>query len=101
MLTHTGDVDPKSGNLISKLSLQGPHMSHRKVTVRLGKRRDMQDNVHVPCWYVRNNGRGLLKGAHTDYIVPYLSYSRSALAHNSIDKPRLPDKERKSSGHRR
>uniref|UniRef100_A0ABM5FCM8 Inter-alpha-trypsin inhibitor heavy chain H3 n=1 Tax=Pogona vitticeps TaxID=103695 RepID=A0ABM5FCM8_9SAUR len=31
---------------------------------------DIRHGVNVPCWFIHNNGEGLLDGVHTDYIVP-------------------------------
>ncbi|XP_074735619.1 inter-alpha-trypsin inhibitor heavy chain H3-like [Strix uralensis] len=35
-------------------------------------RRDPKHGVDVPCWFVHNNGAGLIDGVHTDYIVSSL-----------------------------
>ncbi|KAM6256522.1 inter-alpha-trypsin inhibitor heavy chain H3-like [Porphyrio hochstetteri] len=35
-------------------------------------RRDPQHGVDTPCWFVHNNGAGLIDGLHTDYIVSSL-----------------------------
>ncbi|NWW79732.1 ITIH3 inhibitor, partial [Climacteris rufus] len=35
-------------------------------------RRDPKHGVDVPCWFVHDNGAGLLDGVHTDYIVASL-----------------------------
>ncbi|XP_061864084.1 inter-alpha-trypsin inhibitor heavy chain H3 isoform X2 [Colius striatus] len=35
-------------------------------------RRDPKNGVDVPCWFVHNNGAGLIDGVHTDYIVSSL-----------------------------
>ncbi|XP_050760511.1 inter-alpha-trypsin inhibitor heavy chain H3-like isoform X2 [Gymnogyps californianus] len=35
-------------------------------------RRDPQHGVDIPCWFVHNNGAGLIDGVHTDYIVSSL-----------------------------
>ncbi|XP_009987307.1 PREDICTED: inter-alpha-trypsin inhibitor heavy chain H3 [Tauraco erythrolophus] len=35
-------------------------------------RRDPKQGVDVPCWFVHNNGAGLIDGVHMDYIVPSL-----------------------------
>ncbi|XP_051532399.1 inter-alpha-trypsin inhibitor heavy chain H3 [Myxocyprinus asiaticus] len=32
-------------------------------------RKDMKNGENVPCWFIHNNGTGLLDGVHTDYIV--------------------------------
>ncbi|KAF6099586.1 inter-alpha-trypsin inhibitor heavy chain 1 [Phyllostomus discolor] len=33
-------------------------------------RKDPRHGVEVTCWFVHNNGAGLIDGVHTDYIVP-------------------------------
>ncbi|XP_008941885.1 PREDICTED: inter-alpha-trypsin inhibitor heavy chain H3 [Merops nubicus] len=35
-------------------------------------RRDPEHGVDVPCWFVHNNGAGLIDGVHTDYVVSSL-----------------------------
>lgn len=49
--------------------------SHQ-LTVTRGSQRDYRKNVSVGtkvvCWFVHNNGEGLIDGVHTDYIVPSL-----------------------------
>uniref|UniRef100_A0A8D2NFX4 Inter-alpha-trypsin inhibitor heavy chain H3 n=1 Tax=Zonotrichia albicollis TaxID=44394 RepID=A0A8D2NFX4_ZONAL len=35
-------------------------------------RRDPAHGVDVPCWFVHDNGAGLIDGVHTDYIVSSL-----------------------------
>ncbi|NXH20164.1 ITIH3 inhibitor, partial [Bucco capensis] len=35
-------------------------------------RKDPEHGVDVPCWFVHDNGAGLIDGVHTDYIVPSL-----------------------------
>ncbi|RXN06907.1 inter-alpha-trypsin inhibitor heavy chain H3-like protein [Labeo rohita] len=35
-------------------------------------RQDVKNGENVPCWFIHNNGNGLLDGVHTDYIVPGL-----------------------------
>uniref|UniRef100_A0A8C1KHL5 Inter-alpha-trypsin inhibitor heavy chain H3 n=1 Tax=Cyprinus carpio TaxID=7962 RepID=A0A8C1KHL5_CYPCA len=32
-------------------------------------RQDVKNGEKVPCWFIHNNGTGLLDGVHTDYIV--------------------------------
>ncbi|XP_027747433.1 inter-alpha-trypsin inhibitor heavy chain H3 [Empidonax traillii] len=34
--------------------------------------RDPKHGADVPCWFVHDNGAGLIDGVHTDYIVPSL-----------------------------
>ncbi|XP_067319706.1 inter-alpha-trypsin inhibitor heavy chain H3-like isoform X2 [Anolis sagrei] len=31
---------------------------------------DTRHGLNVPCWFIHNNGEGLIDGVHTDYIVP-------------------------------
>ncbi|XP_029455298.1 inter-alpha-trypsin inhibitor heavy chain H3-like [Rhinatrema bivittatum] len=33
-------------------------------------RKDPKTGTNVACWFVHNNGKGLIDGVHTDYIVP-------------------------------
>ncbi|XP_070594764.1 inter-alpha-trypsin inhibitor heavy chain H3-like [Erythrolamprus reginae] len=33
---------------------------------------DIQHGTNIPCWFIHNNGDGLIDGNHTDYIVPSL-----------------------------
>uniref|UniRef100_A0A671NGD0 Inter-alpha-trypsin inhibitor heavy chain H3 n=1 Tax=Sinocyclocheilus anshuiensis TaxID=1608454 RepID=A0A671NGD0_9TELE len=44
-----------------------------KLTVTRGWKRDFRQDVkngeNVPCWFIHNNGTGLLDGVHTDYII--------------------------------
>ncbi|NXW63983.1 ITIH3 inhibitor, partial [Eurystomus gularis] len=35
-------------------------------------RRDPEHGVDIPCWFVHDNGAGLIDGVHTDYIVSSL-----------------------------
>ncbi|NWU13700.1 ITIH3 inhibitor, partial [Cephalopterus ornatus] len=35
-------------------------------------RRDPKNGVDIPCWFVHDNGAGLIDGVHTDYIVSSL-----------------------------
>lgn len=49
--------------------------SHR-LTVTRGSQKDYRKDTSVGtkvlCWFVHNNGEGLIDGVHTDYIVPSL-----------------------------
>ncbi|XP_037376475.1 inter-alpha-trypsin inhibitor heavy chain H1 isoform X2 [Talpa occidentalis] len=46
----------------------------RRLTVTRGLqkdyRKDPRHGTEVTCWFVHNNGAGLIDGVHTDYIVP-------------------------------
>ncbi|NXA33444.1 ITIH3 inhibitor, partial [Eudromia elegans] len=35
-------------------------------------RKDPKNGIDIPCWFVHNNGAGLIEGVHTDYIVSSL-----------------------------
>lgn len=35
-------------------------------------RKDVSIGTKVDCWFVHNNGQGLIDGVHGDYIVPNL-----------------------------
>ncbi|XP_044532528.1 inter-alpha-trypsin inhibitor heavy chain H3 [Gracilinanus agilis] len=54
-------------------------VKNNKLTVTRGSQRDYRkDSGHgskVFCWFVHDNGSGLIDGVHTDYIVPDLFYS--------------------------
>ncbi|XP_050996942.1 inter-alpha-trypsin inhibitor heavy chain H3 [Acomys russatus] len=49
--------------------------SHR-LTVTRGSQKDYRKDTSVgtkvTCWFVHNNGEGLIDGVHTDYIIPSL-----------------------------
>uniref|UniRef100_A0A8C3PR93 Inter-alpha-trypsin inhibitor heavy chain H3 n=1 Tax=Calidris pygmaea TaxID=425635 RepID=A0A8C3PR93_9CHAR len=51
-------------------------VKNNELTVTRGWQKDYRtDPTHgldVPCWFVHNNGAGLLDGVHTDYIVSSL-----------------------------
>ncbi|XP_076845341.1 inter-alpha-trypsin inhibitor heavy chain H3-like isoform X2 [Brachyhypopomus gauderio] len=45
---------------------------HRLVVTRGWQkdfRQDVKNGENVPCWFIHNNGTGLIDGVHTDYIV--------------------------------
>ncbi|XP_006169366.2 inter-alpha-trypsin inhibitor heavy chain H1 [Tupaia chinensis] len=46
----------------------------RRLTVTRGSQKDYSRNfrhgVRVTCWFVHDNGAGLIDGVHTDYIMP-------------------------------
>nr|XP_006127649.1 inter-alpha-trypsin inhibitor heavy chain H3 [Pelodiscus sinensis] len=48
-------------------------VKNNKLTVTRGWqkdfRKDSQHGVDIPCWFVHNNGAGLIDGVHTNYIV--------------------------------
>uniref|UniRef100_A0A8B9PGU7 Inter-alpha-trypsin inhibitor heavy chain H3 n=1 Tax=Apteryx owenii TaxID=8824 RepID=A0A8B9PGU7_APTOW len=35
-------------------------------------RKDPKNGIDIPCWFVHNNGAGLIDGVHTDYVVSSL-----------------------------
>ncbi|KAM8799909.1 LOW QUALITY PROTEIN: inter-alpha-trypsin inhibitor heavy chain H3-like [Eudromia elegans] len=35
-------------------------------------RKDPKNGIDIPCWFIHNNGAGLIDGVHTDYIVSSL-----------------------------
>ncbi|XP_023403398.1 inter-alpha-trypsin inhibitor heavy chain H1 [Loxodonta africana] len=49
-------------------------VKNRRLTVTRGLQRDYSKDprhgAEVTCWFVHNNGAGLIDGIHTDYIVP-------------------------------
>uniref|UniRef100_A0A8C0XW01 Inter-alpha-trypsin inhibitor heavy chain H3 n=1 Tax=Castor canadensis TaxID=51338 RepID=A0A8C0XW01_CASCN len=52
-------------------------VKNHQLTVTRGSqkdyRKDVSSDMKVICWFVHNNGEGLIDGVHTDYIVPNLS----------------------------
>uniref|UniRef100_A0A8B9IDN1 Inter-alpha-trypsin inhibitor heavy chain H3 n=1 Tax=Anser cygnoides TaxID=8845 RepID=A0A8B9IDN1_ANSCY len=51
-------------------------IKNKELTVTRGwqkdYRKDPKHGVDIPCWFVHNNGAGLIDGVHTDYIVSSL-----------------------------
>uniref|UniRef100_A0A8D2KAK4 Inter-alpha-trypsin inhibitor heavy chain H3 n=1 Tax=Theropithecus gelada TaxID=9565 RepID=A0A8D2KAK4_THEGE len=51
-------------------------VKNHQLTVTRGSQRDYRKDASigtkVVCWFVHNNGEGLIDGVHTDYIVPNL-----------------------------
>uniref|UniRef100_A0A672VEI4 Inter-alpha-trypsin inhibitor heavy chain H3 n=1 Tax=Strigops habroptila TaxID=2489341 RepID=A0A672VEI4_STRHB len=51
-------------------------VKNNELTVTRGWQRDYRIDpkrgVDIPCWFVHNNGAGLIDGVHTDYIVSSL-----------------------------
>ncbi|KAF6312955.1 inter-alpha-trypsin inhibitor heavy chain 3 [Rhinolophus ferrumequinum] len=51
-------------------------VKNHQLTVTRGSQKDYRKDVSigtkVACWFVHNNGQGLIDGVHSDYIVPDL-----------------------------
>uniref|UniRef100_A0A8C6DNH2 Inter-alpha-trypsin inhibitor heavy chain H3 n=1 Tax=Moschus moschiferus TaxID=68415 RepID=A0A8C6DNH2_MOSMO len=51
-------------------------VKNHQLTVTRGSQKDYRKDIsvgrNVPCWFVHNNGQGLIDGIHRDYIVPNL-----------------------------
>uniref|UniRef100_A0A8C9USN0 Inter-alpha-trypsin inhibitor heavy chain H3 n=1 Tax=Spermophilus dauricus TaxID=99837 RepID=A0A8C9USN0_SPEDA len=51
-------------------------VKNHRLTVTRGSQKDYRKDasvgMKVACWFVHNNGKGLIDGIHTDYIVPNL-----------------------------
>ncbi|KAM5232340.1 LOW QUALITY PROTEIN: inter-alpha-trypsin inhibitor heavy chain H3 [Hipposideros larvatus] len=51
-------------------------VKNHRLTVTRGSqkdyRKDVSSGTKVACWFVHNNGQGLIDGVHSDYIVPEL-----------------------------
>lgn len=49
-------------------------VKNRQLAVTRGLQRDYSKDprhgTEVSCWFIHNNGAGLIDGVHTDYIVP-------------------------------
>ncbi|XP_006169365.1 inter-alpha-trypsin inhibitor heavy chain H3 isoform X2 [Tupaia chinensis] len=66
--------DIRPGSDPSKLDATMVVKSHRLVVTR-GSQKDYRKDANgtkVVCWFVHNNGEGLIDGVHTDYIIPAL-----------------------------
>ena len=79
-----GEVLPERS--IRMLQVTSSDGNQRHIVAHLGHRRDMTLKEHIPCWHVRNNGRGLLMGKFKDYIVPKLTFRRFAMKNNVVGK---------------
>merc|ERR1712228_884786 len=51
--------------------------SNRRVPTFSGRRRNILTDSRVKCWFVRNDGRGLIDGRTRDYLVDSLEDFRS------------------------
>ncbi|KAJ6667678.1 hypothetical protein lerEdw1_015999, partial [Lerista edwardsae] len=51
-------------------------VKNNQLIVTRGWQKDYTENAkrgeNVPCWFIHNNGEGLIDGTHTDYVVPSL-----------------------------
>ncbi|XP_059965333.1 inter-alpha-trypsin inhibitor heavy chain H3 isoform X5 [Mesoplodon densirostris] len=51
-------------------------VKNHRLTVTRGSQKDYRKDISVgtkvACWFVHNNGQGLIDGVHSDYIVPNL-----------------------------
>ncbi|KAK2534525.1 Itih3 [Columba livia] len=51
-------------------------VKNKELTVTRGWQKDFREDpahgIDIPCWFVHNNGAGLIDGVHTDYIVSSL-----------------------------
>lgn len=78
----------KMGAIVRTLQIVPSDGSDRNVIAFLGKRRNMDLKEHVPCWHIRNNGRGLLHGHFKDYNVPDVYFKDFALQQKLISGKR-------------
>lgn len=55
-------------------ALLGPKGDPADLSLPRGLQKDYSNDprhgTEVTCWFVHNNGAGLIDGVHTDYIVP-------------------------------
>lgn len=71
----------EDGKQLTRLRVRGADWAgERIVEARLARRRNMEIGADVPCWFIRNSGRGLLDGKHLDYKLCKLTSTRFALA---------------------
>ena len=66
-LTKTKQVKGKKTR--GKLKVEGNTRKPRRVVATLGKRLNLATNTYVTCWMVQKNGRRLLDGNYSDYIL--------------------------------
>lgn len=59
----------KIGKTRGKLKIEGNTKRMRRVSALLGKRVNLAINDYVSCWMVQRNGRRLIDGVFTDYLV--------------------------------
>ena len=59
----------KNGKTRGKLKVEGNTKRMRRVSALLGKRVNLATNSYVSCWMVQRNGRRLIDGVFTDYLV--------------------------------
>ncbi|KAK3101322.1 hypothetical protein FSP39_002680 [Pinctada imbricata] len=59
----------RGGKIRGKLKVEGNTRKSRKVVATLGKRLNLATNQHVSCWMVQKNGKRLLDGNYSDYII--------------------------------
>lgn len=59
----------KIGKTRGKLKIEGNTKRMRRVSALLGKRVNLAINAYVSCWMVQRNGRRLIDGVFTDYLV--------------------------------
>uniref|UniRef100_A0A2K5D2N8 Inter-alpha-trypsin inhibitor heavy chain H3 n=1 Tax=Aotus nancymaae TaxID=37293 RepID=A0A2K5D2N8_AOTNA len=67
------DIRPGSDPTKSDATLV---VKNHQLTVTRGSQKDYRKDASVgtkvACWFVHNNGQGLIDGVHTDYVIPSL-----------------------------
>uniref|UniRef100_A0A2K6UKP3 Inter-alpha-trypsin inhibitor heavy chain H3 n=1 Tax=Saimiri boliviensis boliviensis TaxID=39432 RepID=A0A2K6UKP3_SAIBB len=67
------DIRPGSDPTKSDATLV---VKNHQLTVTRGSQKDYRKDasvgMKVVCWFIHNNGQGLIDGVHTDYIIPSL-----------------------------
>ncbi|KAK2091279.1 Inter-alpha-trypsin inhibitor heavy chain H3 [Saguinus oedipus] len=67
------DIRPGSDPTKSDATLV---VKNHQLTVTRGSQKDYRKDASVGtkvvCWFVHNNGQGLIDGVHTDYVIPSL-----------------------------
>ncbi|XP_012590621.1 PREDICTED: inter-alpha-trypsin inhibitor heavy chain H3 [Condylura cristata] len=66
-------------------------VKNQQLTVTRGSQKDYRKDVNigtkVACWFVHNNGQGLIDGVHSDYIVPDLFWASPLLPRAQLAWP--------------
>lgn len=69
------------GKIRGKLVIDGNTKKTRKVVATLGKRRNLSTDKLIHCWMIQNNGKRLIDGNYTDYLMASLYSTKTNRRH--------------------
>lgn len=69
------------GKIRGRLVIDGNTKKTRKVVATLGKRRNLSTDKLIHCWMVQNNGKRLIDGNYTDYLMESLYSTKTNRRH--------------------